>query len=137
MDKIKTLINTELSLVPEKFFNVSSAMKQKAVFEEKLGFPISELLSKQKNSDVAKKILGRGGFNACLSIYFNQFDSRDGFDTKKLAQDLEQKAPVYKRHLGSDRMQLLKLLCRVSEISNEKPILKLVESPKGLLSLKA
>lgn len=137
MEKIRSLVNTELSLLASKFFDVEAALKHKKSFEEKLGFEIKDLLNKQKNADQAKKILGKNSFGAVLAIYFNQFETKDGVDAKRLAKDIEEKELIYRRHLGKDKIQFLKLLCRIGMLASEKPTLRIVPQPKGLLFMEA
>jgi hypothetical protein len=96
----------------------------KTNLEEKSGYKIQDLFKKQRNSDMAKKKLGRD-FNKAMAAYFNRFVTKDGVDAGMLKKEIDTYEPVLKLHLKKDAMRYLKLIAQIG--------LAVGEQKKGLL----
>lgn len=76
---------------------------------EKLKIDLKELFDSQKNADRARRDIGKD-FNKIMSSYFSQFKTKSGFDYASLYNKVLDKEKVFLRHLGTDKLQYLKLI---------------------------
>lgn len=114
-DSIKSNLTTSFAVFINEFADLSQINKSN--LEEKSGYKIQDLFKKQRNSDVAKKKLGRE-FNSALAAYFNRFMTNDGLDADMLKTEIERYEPVLKLHIKKDAMRYLKLLAQIGVASN-------------------
>lgn len=113
---IKSNLTTSFVIFINEFGDLSNINKDS--LEEKSGYKIQDLFKKQRNSDVAKKKLGRE-FNSALAAYFNRFVTKDGIDADMLKKEIENYEPVLKLHLKKDAMRYLKLVAQIGIASDE------------------
>jgi len=112
IDKIKSnLTNHYLMFIFD--FGDPASVKQDELAKE-LGCAVADVFKTQRQADKAKKVLGKSGFEKMLVVYFNQFQSRDGINFKKLESELKQNRKVLLRHLGKDKVNYLNLMISVS-----------------------
>ncbi len=76
---------------------------------EKLKVDLKDLFDSQKNADRARRDLGKD-FNKIMSAYFSQFKTKTGVDYASLYNKVLDKEKVFLRHLGTDKLQYLKLI---------------------------
>ena len=121
-ERIRSQITTAYTMLVFDFADPEGI--NKAEIESYARCPLLELFDKQKSADRVKKHM-KADFPKALSVYFNQFQSRSGFDCEKLKLKLDGSEKVFLRHLGKDKVLYLKLLIFIAEA--------LAEKPKGLL----
>jgi hypothetical protein len=100
------------------FGDLSSANKEK--ISEAMGCPICDVFKTQRQADKAKKILGKSGFGKMLTLYFNQFQGKDGVDFKKLDAEISKNKKVFLRHLGKDKVNYLSLMISIAQSIESK-----------------
>ena len=131
MTTLKSIINSEMSLLPYKFFDLDDAGKLKPELEKKSGLESKQLFShKQVELDRARRKLGKEHFSALVALYLAQMNTKDGFDFERLEKDIQANKPVMDRHLGKIWMHHLKVVIRLHNELNPKPI----KPTKGLLA---
>lgn len=118
IDQIKSNLTNQYLMFIFEFADPSSVNKEElALF---IGCPIIEIFKSQKMADKSKKLLGKTGFGKALVCYFNQFQSQDGIDFKKLEKEITQNRKVFLRHLGKDKVNFLTLLIKISDTLEPK-----------------
>lgn len=116
-DSIKSNLTTSFVMFISDFGDLSNINKDN--LEQKSGYKIQDLFKKQRNSDMAKKKLGRE-FNSALAAYFNRFITKDGLDADMLKKEIESYESVLRLHVKKDAMRYLKLLAQVG-VAAETP----------------
>lgn len=115
-DPIKSSLTTSFAVFIQEFADPSLINKKE--LEDKSGFKIDSLFSKQIIADRAKKKLGTSDFNKALAAYFSRHLTSDGLDAEMLGKDLEKHASVLKFHLKKDALRYLKLIAQVGVYAN-------------------
>ncbi len=122
IDQIRSNVTTAFTMLVFDFADLDGV--NKAELQTKIKCPIAELFDKQKNADRAKRAL-KADFDTLLALYFNAYQTSQGFAHERLAQKLDEAESVFMRHLGKDKVRYLRLLISIAKLINEKP--------KGLL----
>lgn len=129
-DRLQSILNSELSMLPYKFFDLEEALKQKAEIESRFEIDVKDLFSSQSKLDKLKAKLGKQKFRALCALYFAQFNTSEGFNIEALAKELERHKAVMERHLGREWIYVIQLFSKMHK--ELKPIPKATE-PQGLL----
>jgi hypothetical protein len=129
-DHLKSILNSELSMLPYKFFDLEEAHKLKGEIESRFEIDVRELFSSQSKLDKLKAKLGKQKFRALCALYFAQFSSSDGFNIEALAKELERHKTVMERHLGKEWIYVIQLFSKLHKEIKPKPK---AEEPQGLL----
>lgn len=121
-DKIRSILNAELTMLPYKFFDLEDANRQKNQLESRHKLKASELFQKQWRLDKMRATDDNGksnrkanDFNALCALYFEQFLKSTGFDFVGLEKELGQNKAVMERHLGKPWVLHLELLLKLSK----------------------
>lgn len=117
-DKVKATLTSSYLHMLFEFADPASIKKEE--LSDKLTQPIERLFDNQRNADKAKKVLGKLGFSRVVFCYFDQFQTQDGIDFKKLEQALQKNHKVILRHLGKDKLNYLKLLSSIAQTLEPK-----------------
>ena len=121
IDMLRSLVVTEFLFLCAK---APESEKERDELKAKLSFPFEKLFDSEGYTNKAKNLLKKD-FEKALSIYFEKYQTKDGFDFARLREALEEHERNFLRHLGKDKVQFLRLLIRLCELTKEKP--------KGLL----
>ncbi len=116
-DKIKSSITTSYMLFIFDFADPSSV--DKSNIEKQIECPVMEVFDSQKKTDSAKTLLGKEGFNKMLSVYFSNYQTQDGFDFSRLANEIKKNKKVFLRHLGKEKLLYLTLLISIMDALSE------------------
>lgn len=127
-DKLKSIINAELTMLPYKFFDLEQAHKMKDSIESSYGIKTKHLFSYQGRIDNMKPKRNATEFKAACALYFEQFLDSDGFNVKALERELSDYGKTMERHLGKAWDAHLKFILKLHKELNQK-----TESPRGLL----
>lgn len=123
-DQLRSLNTTAFTMLVFDFADLEGVNKTK--LEEQIKHPLVELFDKQKNADRARKVL-KADFQKLVALYFNTYQTPQGFAFDRLSKKLDASGPVFERHLGKDKVKYLRLLISTARIIQEKP--------KGLLGV--
>lgn len=136
-DKIRSILNSELTMLPYKFADLEQATQQKNQLESRHKVEARHLFDKQWKldkmrgaNDKADKFTRKANdFGALCSLYFSQFLKQEGFDFAALEKELSEKKSVMERHLGKAWVMHLEFLVKLSKELK----VKVQDGPRGLL----
>lgn len=118
LDQIKSNLTNSYLMFVFDFASPESVDKQALC--QALGCPVIEVFKSQRKADLSKKALGRVEFSKVLMLYFDQFQSHDGIDFRRLDKELAENRKVFIRHLGKDKVNYLSLLIKINEAIEPK-----------------
>lgn len=118
IEQIKSNLTNHYLMFVFEFAAPESVNKDELTME--LGCPVIDIFKSQRKADLSKKSLGRQKFGKVLMLYFDQFQSHDGIDFKRLEQELTQNRKVFLRHLGKDKVNYLSLLIKIADTLEPK-----------------
>lgn len=137
IDKIRSILNSELTMLPYKFSDLEDAIRQKEQLQSRHKVESAHLFDKQwkldkmrgANDKVDKFTRKASDFNALCALYFSQFLKQEGFDFAALEKELGEKKSVMERHLGKAWVMHLEFLVKLSKELK----VKVQDVPRGLL----
>lgn len=125
IDQLRAHLSTSYTLLIFDFADLEGVNKTE--LEGQIKHPLVELFDKQKNADRAKKNL-KDDFRKLVALYFNEYQNATGFNFSGLQKKLEENESVFVRHLGKDKVRLIRLLISLAKLVQEK-------QPRGLLGV--
>lgn len=118
IEQIRTINTTTYTMLVFDFADLEGVNKAK--LESQIKHPLVELFDKQKNADRAKKIL-KADFEKLVALYLNDYQTSQGFAFERLSKKLDENEKVFLRHIGKDKVKLLRLLISIARLTQEKP----------------